>query len=80
MKFHVCSPTPIDPVPVPGEAYDGALINHPDVDLADAAWNTSGVPWHDIYYQGNYPRLQAVKRRWDPCNVFRHALSVRPDG
>jgi len=63
--------------PVPGEAYDGALINHPDVDLADPAWNTSGVPWHTIYYQANYPRLQRVKARWDPRNVFRHGLSVQ---
>jgi aclacinomycin oxidase len=63
-------------VPVPGKAYDGALINHPDVDLADPTWNTSGVPWHAIYYQGNYARLQRVKARWDPRNVFRHGLSV----
>ena len=64
-------------VPVPGEAYDGALINHPDTDLADLELNTSGVPWHTLYYQGNYPRLQRVKARWDPRNVFSHALSVR---
>ena len=64
-------------VPVPGEAYDGALINHPDADLADPALNTSGVPWHTIYYQGSYPRLQRIKAQWDPRNVFRHALSVR---
>jgi aclacinomycin oxidase len=66
-------------VPLPGPAYDGALINHPDVDLADPAWNTSGVPWSTIYYQGNYPRLQQVKRRYDPGNVFHHALSIRAD-
>ena len=53
-------------VAMPGEAYDGALINHPAVDLADPAWNTSGVPWHGIYYQANYPRLQGVKARWAP--------------
>ena len=64
-------------VPVPGDAYDGALINHPDTDLGDPAWNTSGVPWHTLYYQGNYPRLQRVKARWDPGNVFHHALSIR---
>jgi hypothetical protein len=64
-------------VPVPGEAYDGAFINHPDTDLADPALNTSGVPWHTLYYKGNYPRLQRIKARWDPRNVFRHPLSIR---
>lgn len=66
-------------VPVPGDAYDGALINHPDVDLADSTWNRSGVPWHAVYYQANYPRLQRIKAHWDPRNVFRHALSIRVD-
>lgn len=64
-------------VPVPGEAYDGSLINHPDTDHADLSLNTSGVPWPTLYYQANYPRLQRVKARWDPRNVFRHALSIR---
>ena len=65
-------------VPVPGEAYDGAFINHPDVDVADPALNTSGVPWHTLYYKENYQRLQRIKARWDPRDVFRHALSIRP--
>ncbi|MFN2633023.1 MAG: FAD-binding oxidoreductase [Thermoanaerobaculia bacterium] len=64
-------------VPVPGDVYDGAFINHPDTDLADPAWNTSGVPWHTLYYQEGYRRLQRVKARWDPRNLFRHALSIR---
>jgi FAD/FMN-containing dehydrogenase len=64
-------------VPVPGEAYEGALINHPDTDVADPAMNHSGVPWHTLYYKENYPRLQRIKARWDPRNVFRHALSIR---
>jgi aclacinomycin oxidase len=63
--------------PVPGASSDGALITHPDADLADDTWNTSGVPWSAIYYQDNYARLQWVKARWDPRNVFHHALSVR---
>jgi aclacinomycin oxidase len=68
-------------VPIPGEAYDGTFINHPDVDLDDPALNTSGVPWSTLYYHGNYPRLQQVKARWDPRNVFHHPLSIRlPDG
>lgn len=65
-------------VPVPGEAFGGALINHPDTDLADPTLNTSGVPWQTLYYGENYPRLQRIKARWDPRDVFRHALSIRP--
>ena len=64
-------------VPVPGEAYDGALINHPDADLANPSLNTSSVPWHTLYYNENYPLLQEIKARWDPRDVFRHALSIR---
>jgi FAD binding domain-containing protein/berberine-like enzyme len=63
-------------VPVPGDQYGGTFINHPDTDLADRSLNTSGVPWHTLYYQGNYPRLQRIKARYDPGNVFRHGLSV----
>ncbi|MEX5634485.1 FAD-binding oxidoreductase [Parafrankia sp. FMc2] len=65
-------------VPVPGEVSDGAYINYPDADLADPRWNTSGVPWHHLYYKENYPRLQRVKARWDPADVFHHTLSIRP--
>jgi hypothetical protein len=64
-------------VPVPGKACAGAFINHPDTDLADPAWNASGVSWHALYYGSNYPRLQRIKGRWDPRDVFRHALSIR---
>ncbi|WP_237048436.1 BBE domain-containing protein [Lentzea guizhouensis] len=63
-------------VPVPGEVNDGSYINYPDADLADPAWNTSGVSAQRLYYKENYPRLQRVKARWDPLDVFRHALSV----
>ncbi|WP_225877135.1 FAD-binding oxidoreductase [Streptomyces resistomycificus] len=65
-------------VPVPGEISDGSYINYPDTDLADPRWNTSGTPWHTLYYKDNYPRLQRVKARWDPRDVFRHSLSIRP--
>ncbi|WP_344306614.1 BBE domain-containing protein [Fodinicola feengrottensis] len=65
-------------VPVPGEVSDGSYVNYPDVDLADPVWNTSGVPWSTLYYKENYPRLQRIKSRWDPRNVFRHALSIEP--
>lgn len=65
-------------VPVPGESYDGCYINYPDNDVADPAHNRSGVPWPLLYYRGNYSRLQRVKRRWDPRDTFRHALSIKP--
>ncbi|MGK5559089.1 BBE domain-containing protein, partial [Actinomadura kijaniata] len=61
-----------------GVPADGAFINYPDSDLADPRWNASGVPWHALYYKDGYARLQRVKRRWDPLDVFRHRLSVRP--
>ncbi|MGN9907454.1 FAD-binding protein [Phytohabitans sp. LJ34] len=64
-------------VPVPGATNDGSFINYPDADLADPAWNTSGVTWQTLYYKDNYARLRAVKARWDPRGVFRHALSIR---
>ncbi|ATL68109.1 FAD-binding oxidoreductase [Nocardia terpenica] len=64
-------------VPVPDERNGGSYINYPDADLADPAWNTSGVPWHAFYYRDGYPRLQRVKAAWDPNDVFRHRLSVR---
>lgn len=64
-------------VPVPNAANSGAYINYPDADLADPQWNTSGVPWHALYYGDNYPRLQQIKARWDPRDIFRHALSSR---
>jgi hypothetical protein len=64
-------------VPVPNEQTDGCMINHPDTDLADPEWNQSGVAWYTLYYKDNYPRLQEVKKKWDPLNVFYHALSIR---
>ncbi|WP_079178658.1 FAD-binding oxidoreductase [Streptomyces humi] len=65
-------------VPVPNETNDGCFVNYADVDLADPRWNTSGVPWHDLYYKDGYRRLQKVKAAWDPTGFFRHAQSVRP--
>ncbi|MER7764553.1 FAD-binding protein [Streptomyces sp. NPDC097619] len=67
-------------VPVPDGANDGSYVNYADRDLADPEWNTSGVPWHTLYYKDNYPRLQRVKAAYDPRDEFRHALSIRlPD-
>ncbi|MEO3754987.1 FAD-binding oxidoreductase [Streptomyces sp. B6B3] len=57
---------------------DGTFINYPDNDLADPRHNASGTPWHELYFKDGYARLQRVKHRWDPHNVFHHALSVGP--
>jgi aclacinomycin oxidase len=64
-------------VPAPDTATDGSYINYPDADLADRRLNTSGIPWHALYFKDGYPRLQQVKGQWDPHDIFRHALSVR---
>ncbi|MGW6690798.1 FAD-binding oxidoreductase [Streptomyces sp. NPDC054961] len=63
-------------VPVPNAVTDGCYVNYPDIDLHDPAYNTSGVPWSTLYYKDNYPRLQQVKKKYDPRNVFRHSQSV----
>ncbi|MEP6763534.1 MAG: FAD-binding oxidoreductase [Gemmatimonadaceae bacterium] len=63
-------------VPVPNSQTEGAIINHPDSDIASADWNTSGVSFGTIYYGDNYARLRQVKATWDARNVFHHALSI----
>ncbi|MEV7625173.1 FAD-binding oxidoreductase [Actinoplanes sp. NPDC089786] len=55
---------------------DGSYINYADADLADPAWNTSGIPAQRLYHGDNYPRLRRIKATWDPRGVFRHALSI----
>jgi len=59
--------------PYPGEHYEGCYINYPDCDMLAYPF------WPQLYYgdQGLYPFLQSVKRRYDPNNVFHHAMSVR---
>ncbi|MDW5595112.1 FAD-binding oxidoreductase [Conexibacter stalactiti] len=49
----------------PDESYQ----NFPNRGIAD---------WEKQYYGENYPRLQRVKARYDPGNLFRNAQSIRP--
>lgn len=65
-------------VPAPDTQADGCYINYPDSDMRDPQYNASGIPWSQLYYKNNYPRLQAIKMRWDPTNFFRHSLSIEP--
>jgi hypothetical protein len=53
--------------PMPDDVMDGCYINYPDVDLQD---------WPTLYYKENYARLQRVKARWDPHNIFNHQQSI----
>lgn len=64
-------------VPAPDENNGGCYINYPDADIADPVWNTSGVPWQELYFGDNHARLAQAAKRWDPLAVFGHALSPR---
>ena len=59
--------------PYLGEHYEGCYINYPDRDMLAYSF------WPQLYYgdQGLYPFLQGVKRRYDPNNIFHHAMSIR---
>jgi FAD/FMN-containing dehydrogenase len=57
--------------PVSDSVMDGCYVNYPDVDLAN---------WQQLYYKDGYSRLQAVKQRWDPGDVFNHLQSIELPG
>ena len=59
--------------PYPGERYEGCYINYPDRDMLAYSF------WPQLYYGDGdlYPFLQDVKRRYDPHNIFHHAMSIR---
>jgi hypothetical protein len=62
--------------PTQNDAYEGCVINLPDLDALDPAMNRTGFPWQTLFYGANYPRLQRVKAKWDPTNFFRHPMSI----
>ena len=43
--------------------------NYPDLDFEN---------WEVAYYGASYPRLQELKERYDPEDLFQHPQSVRP--
>jgi len=67
-------------VPVRNDVTGGCYIGYPDADLGNRDWNTSSSSWSDLYFGGNYARLQKTKAAWDPTNTFFHAQSIRLPG
>lgn len=68
-----------DPRRAGGDGVEGCYANYPDSDLGTHAdGRADDALW--LYYLDNFrnrPRnLVAVKRRWDPTNVFRNAQSI----
>lgn len=57
--------------PMDGPHYEGTYVNYPDSALPRDKYG-------ELYYIGNYPRLQAAKKRWDPLNFFRFDQSIQP--
>ncbi|MFJ8002060.1 FAD-binding oxidoreductase [Streptomyces sp. NPDC096310] len=64
-------------VPASNADTDGCFINYADADLADARYNASGTPWHELYFKSGYRQLRTVKAQWDPKNLFTHSLSIK---
>ncbi|MYW01792.1 FAD-binding oxidoreductase [Streptomyces sp. SID3343] len=65
-------------VPEPNGHTDGIAPNWPDLDLLDAAWNSSPLPVGALYHKENLLPLRRAKAAWDPHSVFRHPLSTQP--
>ena len=42
--------------------------NYPDINFKK---------WEELYYGANYSRLQQIKNKYDPKNIFRHEQSIR---
>lgn len=62
---------------LPDSPYEGCYINYPDVDMLNGARpGTPGYSWGELYYGALYPELVAIKRKYDPGNVFNHAMSL----
>jgi FAD/FMN-containing dehydrogenase len=57
-----------------GDAYEGCYMNYADVDMLRYSY------WPELFYgrDGLYDFLQKTKHRYDPNNVFHHAMSIRP--
>jgi len=48
---------------------DKSFINFPDNNLAN---------WQTAYYGDNYAKLQAIKSKYDPNDIFNFKFSIEP--
>jgi FAD/FMN-containing dehydrogenase len=66
------------------DVFDGEIVLRDDAeyDSARRVWNGMGDAGEDvarvIYGDAQYELLRALKRTWDPENVFRLNQSIRP--
>jgi hypothetical protein len=55
------------------DRYEGCYINYPDQDMLAYPF------WPELYYgEGGLVPKKQVKQRYDPNNIFHHAMSIRP--
>lgn len=65
--------------PYPDQSrFQGCYINYPDVDMLYANSESGAIDprWLELYYGDHADALISLKRRIDPKNVFRHAMSI----
>jgi hypothetical protein len=54
------------------DRYEGCYINYPDADMLQYPY------WMELYYgEAVVPFLKQVKKKYDPNNIFHHAMSIR---
>lgn len=61
-----------------GKTYEGCYINYPDIDMLETT-SEINMDWRELYYPNIVKFLDDVKSKYDPENVFRHAMSIWPE-
>jgi hypothetical protein len=56
----------------------GAYVNFVDLQLGSRS--TGNLGYLSMYYGDNVARLRAIKRAWDPTNLFQFEQSIPPEG
>jgi FAD/FMN-containing dehydrogenase len=64
----------------PSTHYEGCFINYPDINML-TGWKghpnyDPNYSWGDLYYPGLYDELIATKAKYDPQDIFNHAMSI----